>query len=169
MNYAAVIDKPVKFTAWFHDGISRANRRFCPMRRDQEFVAAEGEVSYTVGHNGATASFSVVSRFDAPIVTACYVAEAIVEGLKARRIEPHVAIKGTVTKNGKARNTAVPPERAASLRYCDQPAAAQMSAGLRNSRFRKGLAITPPHASTKSCPGAGVPLVPPQRKLPPWR
>jgi transposase len=46
-----------------------------------------------------------------------YDAEAFVEGLKARRIEPHVAINGTVSKNGKARKTAVPPELAASLRY----------------------------------------------------
>jgi transposase len=46
-----------------------------------------------------------------------YDAEAFVEGLKARGIEPHVAINGTVSKNGKARKTAVPPEVAASLRY----------------------------------------------------
>ena len=46
-----------------------------------------------------------------------YDAEAFVEGLKARRIEPHVAINGTVSKNGKARKTAVPGEVAASLRY----------------------------------------------------
>jgi transposase len=46
-----------------------------------------------------------------------YDAEAFVEGLKARRIEPHVAINGTVSKNGTARKTAVPSEIAASLRY----------------------------------------------------
>jgi transposase len=46
-----------------------------------------------------------------------YDAQAFVEGLKARRIEPHVAINGTVSKNGVARKTAVPPEIAASLRY----------------------------------------------------
>jgi transposase len=40
-----------------------------------------------------------------------------VEGLKARGIEPHVAINGTVSKNGKVRKTAVPSEVAASLRY----------------------------------------------------
>jgi hypothetical protein len=44
-----------------------------------------------------------------------YDAEAFVESLKARRIEPHVAINGTVSKTGKERKTAVPPERAASL------------------------------------------------------
>jgi IS5 family transposase len=44
-------------------------------------------------------------------------AEAFVEGLKARGIEPHVAINGTVSKHGKARKTSVPPEGAASLRY----------------------------------------------------
>jgi transposase len=46
-----------------------------------------------------------------------YDAEAFVEGLKARGIEPHVAINGTVSKTGKARKTAVPSEVAASLRY----------------------------------------------------
>jgi hypothetical protein len=37
--------------------------------------------------------------------------------LKARGIEPHVAINGTVSKHGKARKTAVPSEVAASVRY----------------------------------------------------
>jgi hypothetical protein len=46
-----------------------------------------------------------------------YDAEAFVEGLKARGIEPHIAINGTVSKYGKARETAVPPEVAASLGY----------------------------------------------------
>jgi Transposase DDE domain len=46
-----------------------------------------------------------------------YDAEAFVESLKARRIEPRVAINGSVSKTGKARKTAVPPEVAASLRY----------------------------------------------------
>jgi hypothetical protein len=46
-----------------------------------------------------------------------YDAEAFVEGLKARGIEPHVAINGTVSKTGKVRKTAVPDEVAASLRY----------------------------------------------------
>jgi hypothetical protein len=46
-----------------------------------------------------------------------YDAEAFVEGLRARRIEPHVAINGTVSKLGKVRKTAVPGEVAASLRY----------------------------------------------------
>ena len=45
-----------------------------------------------------------------------YDAEAFVEGLKAR-IAPHVAINRTVSKNGVARKTPVPPEVAASLGY----------------------------------------------------
>ena len=43
-----------------------------------------------------------------------YDAEAFVEGLKARGIAPHIAINGTVSKNGVARKTAVPSEVAAS-------------------------------------------------------
>jgi hypothetical protein len=46
-----------------------------------------------------------------------YDAEAFVEGLKARRIESHVVINGTVSKNGKVRKTAVPSEVAASIGY----------------------------------------------------
>jgi transposase len=46
-----------------------------------------------------------------------YDAEAFVEGLKTRGIEPHVAINGTVSKHGKVRKTAVPPEVAASRGY----------------------------------------------------
>ena len=46
-----------------------------------------------------------------------YDAEAFVEGLKARGIEPHVAINGTVSKNGRVRKTAVPNHVAASLGY----------------------------------------------------
>jgi hypothetical protein len=46
-----------------------------------------------------------------------YDAEAFIEGLKARGIAPHVAINGTVSKTGKTRKTAVPPEVAASLGY----------------------------------------------------
>src|SRR4029077_17505069 len=46
-----------------------------------------------------------------------YDVEAFVERLKARRIAPHVAINGTVSKTGKPRKTAVPPEVAASLGY----------------------------------------------------
>ena len=46
-----------------------------------------------------------------------YDAEAFVEGLKARGIAPHIAINGTVSKNGVARKTAVPSEVAASAGY----------------------------------------------------
>lgn len=46
-----------------------------------------------------------------------YDAEAFVEGLKSRGIEPHVAVQGVVSKNGKVRKTAVPAEAAASEGY----------------------------------------------------
>ena len=36
--------------------------------------------------------------------------EAFVESLKAHGTEPHIAINGTVSKNGVARKTAVPGE-----------------------------------------------------------
>jgi len=46
-----------------------------------------------------------------------YDAEAFVEDLKQRKITPHVAINGSVSKHGKVRKTAVPPEVAASAGY----------------------------------------------------
>lgn len=46
-----------------------------------------------------------------------YDVEAFVEELKARKIEPHVAINGTVSKTGKVRKTAVPPDVAQSPGY----------------------------------------------------
>jgi len=46
-----------------------------------------------------------------------YDAEAFVEELKTRKIVPHVAINGTVSKTGKVRKTAVPDDVAASDGY----------------------------------------------------
>jgi transposase len=46
-----------------------------------------------------------------------YDAEAFVEGLKDRKIVPHVAINGSVSKTGKVRKTAVPPQVAQSPGY----------------------------------------------------
>ncbi len=46
-----------------------------------------------------------------------YDVDAFVEDLKERKIEPHVAINGTVSKRGKSRKTAVPPKVSASLGY----------------------------------------------------
>ena len=46
-----------------------------------------------------------------------YDAEAFVEDLKTRKIVPHIAINGTVSKLGKVRKTAVPPQVAASIGY----------------------------------------------------
>ena len=46
-----------------------------------------------------------------------YDVEAFVEGLKAKGIEPHVAVNATVSKLGKVRKTAVPREIAASAGY----------------------------------------------------
>ena len=46
-----------------------------------------------------------------------YDAAAFVEDLKARKIVPHIAINGTVSKRGKVRKTSVPPAVAASEGY----------------------------------------------------
>jgi len=46
-----------------------------------------------------------------------YDAEAFGEGLKAKGIEPHVAVNGAVSKLGKTRKTAIPSDVAASMGY----------------------------------------------------
>lgn len=81
-------------------------------------VAAEATLATGTAEREAAARLS--ERLPAGATLAAdknYDAEAFVEGLKGRRIEPHVAINGTVSKHGKVRKTAVPPEVAASLRY----------------------------------------------------
>jgi transposase len=80
-------------------------------------AAAEATVATGTAEREA-AAFSQRLPFGATLgADKGYDAEAFVEGLKARGIEPHVAINGTVSKTGKARKTAVPSEVAASLRY----------------------------------------------------
>ena len=81
-------------------------------------VAAEATLATGTAEREAATAFSERLPEGATLgADKNYDAGAFVEGLKARRIEPHVAINGTVSKNGKARKTAVPPEVAASQRY----------------------------------------------------
>ena len=81
-------------------------------------AAAEATLATGTAEREAAAAFS--QRLPAGATLGAdkgYDAEAFVEGLKARGIEPHIAINGTVSKHGKARKTAVPSEVAASVRY----------------------------------------------------
>jgi transposase len=81
-------------------------------------AAAEATLATGTAEREAAAAFSQRLPKGATLgADKGYDAEAFVEGLKARGIEPHVAINGTVSKTGKARKTAVPPQVAASLRY----------------------------------------------------
>ena len=93
-------------------------------------AAAEATLASGTGECEAAAAFSQRLPKGATLgADKGYDAEAFVEGLKARGIAPHIAINGTVSKNGKARKTAVPSEVAASAGLCDQPAAAQAHRG----------------------------------------
>jgi transposase len=81
-------------------------------------VAAEATLATGTAEREAAAAFSQRLPKGATLgADKNYDAEAFVEGLKARGVEPHVAINGAVSKNGTVRKTAVPPEVAASLRY----------------------------------------------------
>src|SRR6202789_1706695 len=81
-------------------------------------AAAEATLATGTAEREAAAAFSQRLPKGATLgADKGYDAEAFVEGLKARGIEPHIAINGTVSKNGKTRKTAVPPEVAASLGY----------------------------------------------------
>ena len=79
-------------------------------------AAAEATLATGTAEREAAAAFSQRLPKGATLgADKGYDAEAFVEGLKARGIEPHIAINGTVSKHGKARKTAVPSEVAASL------------------------------------------------------
>jgi transposase len=81
-------------------------------------VAADATLATGTAERESAAHFSELLPEGATLAAdKNYDAEAFVEGLKARGIEPHVAINGTISKNGVARKTAVPPQVAASLRY----------------------------------------------------
>ncbi|ACP25736.1 putative transposase for insertion sequence NGRIS-8a [Sinorhizobium fredii NGR234] len=83
-------------------------------------LAVAGMVTHATG----TAEREAATELSADLAegaTLCgdkgYDAEAFVEGLKDRKIVPHVAINGTVSKTGKVRKTAVPPQVAQSPGY----------------------------------------------------
>jgi transposase len=81
-------------------------------------AAAEATLATGAAEREAAATFSQRLPEGATLgADKGYDAEAFVEDLKARGIEPHIAINGTVSKHGNARKTAVPSEVAASLRY----------------------------------------------------
>ena len=86
--------------------------------RNGLIVAAEATLATATAEREAAATFS--ERLPEGATRGAdktYDVEAFVEGLKARGIEPHVAINGTVSRNGVARKTAVPSEVASSLGY----------------------------------------------------
>ena len=81
-------------------------------------AAAEATLATGTAEREAAAAFSQRLPKGATLgADKGYDVEAFVEGLTARGIAPHVAINGTVSKTGKTRKTAVPPEVAASLGY----------------------------------------------------
>jgi transposase len=81
-------------------------------------VAAEATLATGTAEREVAAAFSQRLPEGATLgADKGYDAEAFVEELKRRGIEPHIAINGTVSKHGKARKTAVPSEVAASLGY----------------------------------------------------
>ena len=86
--------------------------------RNGVVVAAEATLATGTAEREAATAFSERLPKGATLgADKGYDAEAFVEGLKAREIKPHVAVNGTVSKTGKARKTAVPPEIAASPGY----------------------------------------------------
>jgi transposase len=68
-----------------------------------------------------------------------YDAEAFVEGLKARGIEPHVAINGAVSKTGKARKT---PSRLRSQRAFVMRSASGCANASRNASLEQDCGLT---------------------------
>jgi IS5 family transposase len=83
-------------------------------------LVVDGAVTHATG-TGEREAASELSEGPAEGATLgadkAYDVEAFVEELKARKIVPHVAINGTVSKTGKVRKTAVPPQVAQSAGY----------------------------------------------------
>jgi transposase len=83
-------------------------------------LAVGGDVTHATGtaeREAATALTQDLAKGSTLGADKGYDAEAFVEDLKAREIEPHVAVNGSVSKTGTMRKTAVPPEIAASTGY----------------------------------------------------
>ena len=101
------------------------------MENRNGLVAAEATLATGTAEREAAAAFSQRLPKGATLgADKGYDAEAFVEGLKARGIEPHVAINGTVSKHGKARKTAVPSEvaRVCAMRSASACASASRKA-----------------------------------------
>ena len=93
-------------------------------------AAAEATLATGTAEREAAAAFSQRLPKGASLgADKGYDAEAFVEGLKARGIEPHIAINGTVSKRGKARKTAVPARGRGKPRLRRQPAEVQTDRG----------------------------------------
>jgi transposase len=81
-------------------------------------VAAEATLASGTAERDAAARFAAGLPKGATLgADKNYDAEAFVKELKARDIEPHIAVNGTVSKLGKVRKTAIPAETVASAGY----------------------------------------------------
>lgn len=83
-------------------------------------LAVDGAVTHATGTGEREAASALSENLGEGATLGAdkgYDAEDFVEGLKARKIVPHVAINGTVSKTGKVRKTAVPPDVAQSAGY----------------------------------------------------
>ena len=83
-------------------------------------LAVDGAVTHAIGTGEREAATQLSAGLgDGATLGADkgYDVEEFVEGLKDRKIVPHVAINGSVSKTGKVRKTAVPPQVATSPGY----------------------------------------------------
>ncbi len=142
-THASTTDKDARL---FRKGAGRESRLsylgyVLMENRNGLVAAAEATLATGTAEREAAAAFSRRLPKGATLgADKGYDAEAFVEGLKARGIEPHVAINGMVSKLGKARKTAVPSEVAASVPPGSRPggrgcasASRKASAGRRRS------------------------------------
>ena len=83
-------------------------------------LAVDGTVTLATGTAERDAATAMTQRLPEGATLGAdknYDAQSFVENLKARKIEPHIAINGSVSKKGKMRKTSVPPDVAASVGY----------------------------------------------------
>lgn len=81
-------------------------------------LAVDGTVTLATGTAERDAATAMTQRLPEGATLGAdknYDAQSFVANLKARNIEPHIAINGSVSKKGKMRKTSVPPDVAASV------------------------------------------------------
>ncbi len=119
-THASTTDPDARLYRKGHGQESRLAYLGHALMENRHGLAVDGTVTHATGTAEREAASEMSAGLGAGATLGAdkgYDVEEFVEGLKARNIVPHVAINGAVSKTGKVRKTAVPPQVAASTGY----------------------------------------------------